>query len=60
MLAEVYAAKKGSREFDCMSVNVVFRNITLLTYTRPICITKEVVVKSTVGEAAVALKSPHS
>ena len=50
MHAQVDAAEMGSKEFDCMNVNVVFRNITLLTNTRPICITIGTVVKLTVGE----------
>jgi len=57
MPTQVDAPETGSKEFDCMSVNVAFRNITLLTYTRPICITIEVVVKLSVGEAAVAQES---
>ena len=60
MHAQVDAAERGSKEFDCMTVNVVFSHITLLTYTRPICITIGIVVKLTVGVGAVALKSPHS
>jgi|GEM_PF-1499550 len=51
MPAQVDVAQMGSRKFDCMNVNVVFRHITLLTYTRPICITIGIVVKLSVGEA---------
>jgi hypothetical protein len=50
MPTQVYAAERESKEIDCMNVNVVFRHITLLTYTRPICITIGIVVKLTAGE----------
>ena len=50
MPAQVDVAQTGSREFDSVNAKVAFRHITLLTYTRPICITLEIVVKLTAGE----------